>query len=326
MAFGLALSKFRELQSGEIAATFVVPAPLGCNLNCSFCFIRQRHEAGSPAAALSVEDYLHFLDELNQCCRIGVVSLQGYEPLLAESWPFSEAILRRAREMGIDTALVTNGTFLADRVADLVRLDVQGVTVSLDSADPAIHDRSRGTPGAFAAALAGLQAACATELHTRILVNSVLQPRKLHYLHDLPAFLSSLGLRQWIVTPMYRVGRDSAGSPSEDADGIVFQLRRLNSVATRHGVQLIVDDEFKSLAKSLNDRLGGDALFARQLKRLDQVVRLSPQGACSVGSDILRRADSGVPVWRPEVEQAGAFIQRALEPKISGHSEPRAGA
>lgn len=314
MAFAAALPKFKELKDGDIAATFVVPAPGGCNLNCSFCVIRLRREASVQSLALP--DYVEFVDEMCRNHQIALVSLQGYEPLLPESWEYSEAILKRGREFGIDTALVTNGTHLAERVSDLADVDVTAVVVSLDSADPALHDLTRGTPGAFAATVRGLQAACASPLRDRLMVASVLQREKVHYLWGMPQLLASLGIQQWVVTPVYKIGRSEAGIPSDQFEAIVFQLRRLNKIARKHGLELFVDDEFGDLEGVLDAVPSHEEMRVRRIKKLSQVVRLSPNGACSIGEDILRRADAGLPTWQPGIEAAGDFIRRIVAPKV----------
>ena len=72
-----ALPMAKKLRLEGLIATFVVPAPKGCNLNCSFCIVRARHEAPEGASALSVGDYVRFLDAMAGKEKIGVMSLQG---------------------------------------------------------------------------------------------------------------------------------------------------------------------------------------------------------------------------------------------------------
>jgi len=314
MAIAVALPKFKELKDGDIAATFVVPAPGGCNLNCPFCVIRLRREAS--VQSLTLPDYVGFVDEMCRNHQVALVSVQGYEPLLPESWEYSSAILERGLAFGIDTALVTNGTYLEDRVLDLTRLDITAVTVSLDSADPVLHDLARGTQGAFDATIRGLKAACASPLRDRLMIASVLQRGKAHYLWGMPRLLASLGIRQWVVTPMYKVGRTETGGPSDDAETIVFQLRRLNKTAREHGIDLFVDDEFGDLVEVMDVIPSRESMRVRRSAKLGQIVRLSPNGACSMGDDILRRTDAGLPTWQPEVEAAGDFIRRIVAPRI----------
>ena len=316
MVVVLAQPKPESLPPEEIGATFVVPAPGGCDLDCPFCFIRMRREAGPAERHLLVRDYTDFLDQLAARCRIGIVSLQGYEALLPESWPYSEALLARARELGIETALVTNGTHLADRAEDLLRLGVVGITVSVDSADAAVHDRLRGRPGAFDATVRGLEAACAAGLGDRLLVASVLQRGKPHYLRGMPRLLYSLGLKRWVVSPLYKVHRTRGGGIVDRPESILFQLIRLNGMAGEHDVQLVVDDDFGLLAARSGGLAKANALLRRQLSRFDQLVRLSPDGSFSIGREILRRVDDDIAVWNPDIEPAETFVPRMIEGRV----------
>src|SRR5258708_4644125 len=102
-----------ESGSGQFL-TFVVPAPGGCNLNCSFCIVRQRREIGETC--LTPHDLMRFIREAIEYTPTFALAIQGYEPLLHESRPLSQAILGTGRFLGIPTSLVTNGTKLADAI------------------------------------------------------------------------------------------------------------------------------------------------------------------------------------------------------------------
>ena len=319
-----ALPMAKKLRVEGLIATFVVPAPRGCNLNCSFCIVRARREAPAGESALQVSDYVRFFDALRRREPTGLLSLQGYEPLLPESWSYSEALLARAAEFGIPSALVTNGTHLQERVGDLVRLGLAGVTISLDSADSALHDLSRGTPGAFARTMTGLRAVAASELRDRTLVASVLQSRRAHYLDGIPELLASLGIQEWIVTPLLRIGREFTGGPVQHYAEIVRELIRLNRLAKSHGVVMLVDDEFEKLVFEDSNVVPIEPPRFRRLPRLSRVVRLSPDGSCSVGEEILRRVGAAIPHWDP-LEEPDTFIRRAL-PATGAPSAPRRNA
>lgn len=301
----------KKLRVSGLVATFVVPAPRGCNLNCSFCIVRARREAPVGESALRVADYVHFFDALREHEHVGIMSLQGYEPLLPESWSYSEALLARAAEFAIPTALVTNGTHLAERVADLERLDLAGVTVSLDSADPAVHDQSRGTPGAFARTLQGLQALATSPLRERTLVASVLQSRRGRHLDGMPELLASLGIGAWVVTPLLRVGRTAAGGPVQKYADIVRELVRLQRLARAAGIEMLVDDEFEKLVADASTVVPIEQPTFRRLPRLTRVVRLTPDGSFSVGEEILQRVGPGIARWSPD-KSARQFVADAL--------------
>ena len=136
----------KELQASIL--TFVVPAADGCNLACPFCYIKQREEE-AVATDLSPSDYAGFIVGSLNHQPINFICIQGYEPLLPTSFPYTQQILEKGRRLGIPTSLVTNGTHLRQCVPALSKLRPARIAVSLDSADAAIHDRARGKEGAF---------------------------------------------------------------------------------------------------------------------------------------------------------------------------------
>jgi MoaA/NifB/PqqE/SkfB family radical SAM enzyme len=79
--------------------TFVVPAPTGCNLKCSFCLVRQRREI--IETNLKPEDFTRFIREVADREPIFALAIQGYEPLLPESLPYTQAILAVGRFFGV---------------------------------------------------------------------------------------------------------------------------------------------------------------------------------------------------------------------------------
>src|SRR5262250_1765157 len=137
--------------------TFVVPALNGCNLKCPFCLVRQRREITNTN--LQPDDLARFIREAAERAPVFALAIQGYEPLLPESLPYTQAILATGRFLGLPTSMVTNGVKLADSVDLLKTLSPNKIAISLDAASAEIHDRIRGVPGACAAAVAGIKRA-----------------------------------------------------------------------------------------------------------------------------------------------------------------------
>ncbi len=122
-----------------------------CNLRCVHCY------ADSHA-----EIYPGELD-WEQCCRViddladyGVPALllSGGEPLLHPQLP---KLLERATERGLKVTISTNGTRITPAYAALFKkLGVAYVGISLDGIGD-VHDKFRGVPGAFEAAIRGFK-------------------------------------------------------------------------------------------------------------------------------------------------------------------------
>ena len=296
--------------SGSIL-TFIVPAPRGCNLNCPFCYIDKRNEA-ARSLDLTPADYIAFIDQVTVQENIGAICLQGYEPLLPESFAYTSAILQAGRRLGIPTSLVTNGTYLERWVDELAELRPDKITVSIDSADAASHDKARGKKGAFEDAMRGLRLAAAdARLWPVLTLTSVLMPQKHERLRGMPGLAAELGIKHWVVTVLNDVGQDDVGGPVGDRHRTFADLLILKREAECHGVDFVVDDEFGTLSDEDAERdvVDINALRIRRLAQPSGTFRLLPTGQCSMGMDILKEVKPDTPRWQPGVVDAFDFIE-----------------
>jgi radical SAM protein with 4Fe4S-binding SPASM domain len=177
-----------------------------CNLTCVHC---DNHRARAVGAELTTEHAFRVAESL---ARLGceVVDITGGEPLLRPDW---DAITRRVTDLGMEVALITNGTLLDDRALErAVRAGVGRIAVSIDGLS-AVHDRiRRSLPGAIAGgaspwslSMAGLERALKL-----LPVVVITQTNRLN-LGELPALgrlLAERGVRQWqlqLVIPSLRL-------------------------------------------------------------------------------------------------------------------------
>jgi radical SAM protein with 4Fe4S-binding SPASM domain len=95
-----------------------------------------------------------------------ILVLSGGEPL----WRADVFdIARRAKSHGLRVALATNGTLITERIAERIQeAGIERIAISLDGADAETHDRFRGQPGSFEAAIRGLKYLQARGLSTQI--------------------------------------------------------------------------------------------------------------------------------------------------------------
>jgi len=301
--------------SGAIM-TFIIPAPNGCNLNCPFCYIDRRNEA-ARSLDLAPREYVAFIEQMAAREEIGAICLQGYEPLLPESFDYTRAILEAGKRLGIVTSLVTNGTHLAQWVDELEALQPDKITVSIDSADPAIHDKARGKIGAFEDAMTGLcLAAKSPVLRPVLTLASILMPQKHERLLGMPALAAELGIKHWVVTVLNEVGKDEIGGPVGDRRRTLQDLTILKREAERYGIDFVVDDEFGTLSDEDTQRnvIDINALRIRRLASPSGIFRLLPTGQCSMGLDILKEVGPHTPIWSPD-EDAHAFVERVRQKK-----------
>jgi MoaA/NifB/PqqE/SkfB family radical SAM enzyme len=304
--------------------TFVVPAPDGCNLKCAFCLVRQRREI--TETRLRPDDLVRFIREAAERSQIFALAIQGYEPLLSESLPYTQAILATGRFLGLPTTMVTNGVRLVDAVDLLKALSPNKIAISLDAASAEIHDRIRGVAGTWAAAVRGIERAIEVLApRTRLVVSSVLLPSKRHYLDGMPARLREIGIDQWIINPLLRVERGRAGGPISDRASLYRDLLILQEAANRAGVRLTVDDEFGKLGHEAASASQPSlrTLHVRSLPRNVEIFRLAPSGQCSTGDDILKQVTPETLCWQPGAMHAGDFLEMVRGAGDSTSFEPR---
>lgn len=294
----------------SIFLTLVLPAPRGCDLACPFCGIAQRGEG--EESHLTTADYVHFVDEVSQAFPISAVSIQGYEALLPETWETTVAVLRTADQHNQDTRLVTNGTNLALRAEPLSKL-LDVVTISLDSADPATHDKLRGKVGTFEKTVAGIKAACqffrrTDEAVPHVVVGSVLFPGKSHYLKGMLPLLAELGVPNWEIGP-YVNFLDSSLVAHE---GAFRELREtilaLHEEGKKWGVRVAFSDEFRRY----KDLAHYQELMPQILGNQQYLIRLSPDGSCSRRLECFQPSEHA-PRWNPNQEAPADFLARILD-------------
>jgi len=84
-----------------------------------------------------------------------VVILSGGEPLIRDD---IFAIARYGTEKGLKMAMGTSGVLIDRKAAGQIRdSGIRRIAISIDSADPVVHDRFRGVPGTWERAVQGIR-------------------------------------------------------------------------------------------------------------------------------------------------------------------------
>jgi radical SAM protein with 4Fe4S-binding SPASM domain len=121
---------------------------LRCPLKCAHCYV----DAGEREAegVLSTEEAFGVIDQI---CETGkpVVVLSGGEPLMRED---IVAIARYGTEQGLRMVMGSSGYLLDQAMAKKLReAGIRAVAISIDSADPSVHDAFRGIDNAWERAI-----------------------------------------------------------------------------------------------------------------------------------------------------------------------------
>jgi Fe-coproporphyrin III synthase len=122
-----------------------------CNLKCIHCYSSSQNRLYPDE--LTTEEAKEMIADL-AAFGAPVLLFSGGEPLMRPDLP---ELARYAVERGMRAVISTNGTLIdAEMAGTFSRIGLSYVGVSLDGIE-ATHDRFRGTPGAFAAALRGIR-------------------------------------------------------------------------------------------------------------------------------------------------------------------------
>ncbi len=122
-----------------------------CQCNCHHCSTLGRAKS-RPGLSL---DEIH--RTVQECIELGItnITFTGGEPLLRDD--LEKCIASASPEKTV-TQIFTNALLLTpERAKSLAASGAYGVQISLDSPDPAEHDRLRGTHGAFTAVEKGVR-------------------------------------------------------------------------------------------------------------------------------------------------------------------------
>ncbi len=154
-----------------------------CNLSCVHC--RASATCGPYSGELDTAAALKLVDEI---ARTGspIVILTGGEPLLR---PDIFQIAAHGTRKGLRMVMAPNGTLIDETNArQMAASGIQRISISLDGATAAQHDRFRGVPGAFEAALAGIaqarKAGIEFQINTTVTQANLAQIEAIHRLAE----------------------------------------------------------------------------------------------------------------------------------------------
>lgn len=181
-----------------------------CNYNCMHCSARGRTEDRE----LSTDEWIKAIRDIQEM-NTAIIGFTGGEPLLRDDL---ERLIGTIDDRSI-TYLFTNGRKLSyERALSLKKSGLFGLAVSLDSADPGIHNEIRRDKNAFDEALEAIRSSRKAGLYT--MINTVLFKERLSEkeIFDLLRLAEAQGVMEVrILEPI-----TSGSLCSEERDGAVF--------------------------------------------------------------------------------------------------------
>ncbi len=174
-----------------------------CNLECTHCYLpantKSEGAAVSSSLELSTSEALGLVDQIAQVSTEVMLILSGGEPLLRED---IFTLASYASKKGMMVVVGSNGLLIDDAiVGKLKQCGVMGISISLDSTDPEIHDAIRSSKGAWERAVAAIRL-CGRE-GLSVQVNSVVTRTNYEQLPALIALAHGLGAK--VYSPFFLV-------------------------------------------------------------------------------------------------------------------------
>lgn len=173
-----------------------------CDLVCQHC--RACAQVGPHPAELTPGESQRLIDQLLEFPTPPMLVLTGGDPLKRADL-FS--LVERAARAGLDVSVTPSATPLVTPAA-IRRLRDAGMkrmAISIDGADAATHDATRGAPGSFARSLEILDAARAAGVPAQ--VNTTLTPANYDQIEELSDLLAEHEIVLWSVFFLVPVGR-----------------------------------------------------------------------------------------------------------------------
>lgn len=177
----------------------VVEATHRCNAGCVYCD-SWRTPAAEREREMSLDEHTRLLREAHSL-GVRMVSYTGGEPLLR---PDLVEIARAAKALRMRTLVNTNGYLVSPKNARELLSVFDGVTVSIDSLDPALQAKRRGEERSLDLALRGLDLLLeARRRPSQVRVNVVVDEGNASGLDDLAGYLRERKVPM-LLQPLHR--------------------------------------------------------------------------------------------------------------------------
>ena len=115
-----------------------------CNATCDFCNFAHDKGFVTHRKWLDADRFAAALSLLRERAGVRFVTFMGGEPLLH---PRIVEMAQAAADMGVQPTLVTNGWLLPGKLDALAETGITTLFISIDAAEPAVHERNRGLRG-----------------------------------------------------------------------------------------------------------------------------------------------------------------------------------
>ena len=238
-----------------------------CLLSCRHC--RATAIKDSQPGELDHATGVKLIDQLLEFGEpFPALLLTGGDPLMR---PDIFELMRHAQQKGVYTAVAASVTRLLtrDRFELMRERGVEIVSVSMDGASAAIHDRIRDIPGTWEATLQAIEMARSCGM--RLQVNTTVMKSNLRDLADIFHLARERGAVAWEVFFLIRTGRGSALENPEP--GECEEVAHFLYDATRYGIPVRTSEGPHFRRVYLQRQKGGEAPPGELYRHLSDRLR-----------------------------------------------------
>lgn len=278
-----------------------------CNLRCIHC-----HAGGGPSERneLTTDEGKRLIDQIAEIDGFRTLIFTGGEPLVRKD---IFTLLRHAQRAGLANILATNGTLIDEETA--WKLKDHGVVchaISLDAADPAVHDFIRNRPGAFDLALRAIEATKRAGILLQI--NTTAMEYNVAHLPALIDFVDRLDASIMLMYQLVAVGRGEAiksAALKKTANGALSSLIASRQAMVKTVIEPVAGPQYWPFILKKKGFAEG-----RKLKLAEQVFH-----GCAAGRGFLY-VKAGGDVWPcPFVEVTAGSVRNQTLKTICEESE-----
>jgi radical SAM protein with 4Fe4S-binding SPASM domain len=211
----------------EIALTY------RCQNRCTFCYASSP-DRGVEVPEMTTAEVMYILDTIVNDARVPTVSFTGGEPTLRPDLP---DLIAYAKSRQLRTNLITNGIRIgANGYVNKLAAGLDSAQVSLEAADPEIHDTIVGHRGAWQRTLQGIRNLKAAGIHVH--TNTTINHLNRHHLLALVDFLAEMQQPYLSMNMVIRTG-DAVGSMEIGYEEIGDLILPLKERANEHGMRFV---------------------------------------------------------------------------------------
>jgi SynChlorMet cassette radical SAM/SPASM protein ScmF len=256
----------------------------GCNLACRHCWLAPKFDPhGDKQPVLPLELFKQAIEEAMPLGLSGV-KLTGGEPLLHPDFLDMLNFLKQKR---LKLTLETNGLLCSPEIAaEISGLDESFVSVSLDGADAATHDKIRGAKGAFQKSTAAVRSLSDCGLKPQVIM-SVMHGNvgQLEAVIQLAEELGAASVKFNVIQPTGRGENVYSTCSGLTIENLILLGRKVETkMAAKSKLRLYFD--YPAAFRSLGQFVSGDGCGVCSILSILGVLPTGEYALCGIGSHV----------------------------------------